>query len=186
MPKQISPLDLLTKISLNSFLIETKNESLLVIPGVFFEMPGKFFTYYDVVDATLKTVRPNNEGIAIVDLEEFQNVLAPKALDLNKLFSQLESKIAEKNILGLKVDVTENKELRQPAPEPTQEEDQDVDEDTEDDNQKPKTYPKRNYGYKNGGYKKYSYRNYGYRKSSDNGSTSAKGYKRYNKNSEKK
>ena len=205
MPNKISPLELLTKSSIYSFLIETQNESLLIVPGVFFGMPGKFFTYYDVTDATLKTMRPNEQGIVMVDIDEFKEVLTPKALDLNKLFLQLENRIENKDIFSLKIETLENKDLPQPttpeltelkpvekAKEKNQEEEttkQDQEEETEKkkQTQKPKKQPyiKRdyngkknyNYGYKNNSYSGYR-QTYGYKKTTN-------GYKKPYKNSEK-
>jgi len=207
MQKQISPLDLLTKSSIYSFLVESPNESHLIIPGVFFDMPGKFFKYYDIVDVTLKIMRPNEEGIAVVDMEEFQKELTPRALDLNKFFSEMEERLKNRDIFSLKVEQTNSEKLPQPTIPTIGELKADVEDkekkenDKEEDNEKntkenvkkettteekPKTYTKKQYNskkynntYKSSGYRK-NYYNKGYQNNtSANGNTTANG-KDYN------
>jgi len=101
MPKEIPLLDLLSKLSANSFLIDTRNESIVITPGVFFGLPGKFFEYIDVVDTALKVMKTDDKGNGTVNMEEFKNAIANKALDLNQYFTSLEKEIPNKDVLGL-------------------------------------------------------------------------------------
>jgi len=101
MPQKIPVLDLLSKLSGSSFLIDTRNESIVITPGVFFGLPGKFFEYIDVVDTALKVMKTDEKGAGVVDMEEFKDAIAPKALDLNQYFVSLEKEIPNKDVLGL-------------------------------------------------------------------------------------
>jgi len=114
MSKQISPLDILIKTSLNSFLVETKNESFLIVPGVYFEMPGKFFLYCDVAKTILEIIAKSGQDTTIIDINQFKEALAPKAIDFNKLFMDLENKLENKD-LGLIVNTVSNENLPQPS-----------------------------------------------------------------------
>ena len=201
MQKQISPLDLLTKSSIGSFLIETPSESLLVIPGVYFNLPGKFFRYYDVVDVTLKVMRVSEDSKAMVDMDEFKEAIAPKALDLNKFFTELEEEIEEKDVFGLNEKVVENKELPQPSVptigelEPSQKTEEEADENSEDKEnvetennteEKPQTYSKKQYNSKkyynksNVYRKNYYGKDYQNKSTYANSNTTANGKKTYN------
>lgn len=121
MPKEFNVIDLLSKLSANSFLIQTQNERVHLTPGIFLGIPGKFFLYVDILDTVMKNLYINGKGEVVVDLEDIQKNLNP--VDLNQYFTKLESTIQNKDILGIKeekqmpisdVKVVENKELPKP------------------------------------------------------------------------
>jgi len=111
MPKEIFVIDLLSKLSANSFLVQTQEERLHITPGIFFGMPDKFFRYSDVLDIALKLATLGKEGVLVVDIEAFKENIAPKALDMNEFFKVLQSTIKNKDVLGL----NETTEPAQPA-----------------------------------------------------------------------
>jgi len=89
MPKEFNALNLVVKLSTNSFLIQTPKSKMHVTPGTLLDMPGKFFFLVDVLDYIINNLYVNAEGDVVVDLEQLQKELAP--LDLNKFFTELES-----------------------------------------------------------------------------------------------
>jgi len=110
MPKEISVQDLLSKLSANSFLVDTTTQRFQVTPGIFLGMHGKFFKYSDVVDTALKIMNVNQEGKTVVDLEQFVQQLAPKALDLNEYFKDLEKTIKNPKIFDIELQPQQTKE----------------------------------------------------------------------------
>jgi uncharacterized membrane protein len=112
MPKEIPIQDLLSKLSANSFLVDTTTQRFQVTPGIFLNMPGKFFSYTDVLDTALKIMTVNQEGKTVVDLDQFVQQLTPKALDLNQYFKELEKTIKNPNILNIEA-VTPQSEVQQ-------------------------------------------------------------------------
>ena len=173
MPKQIPVLDLLSKLSANSFLIDTRDESIVITPGILFGLPGKFFEYIDIVDTALKVMKNDERGTALVDIEEFKNTIAPKALDLNQYFTSLEKQIPNKDVLGLN---SENKTQETEVPVTNEKEPSK----TETTNQpKEKTSSKKSFKSYNGK------RTYSYSKKANNGKT-YNSYKKYSKKSDAK
>jgi len=155
MPKEISVIDLLSKLSVNSFLVQTQEERLHITPGIFFGMPDKFFKYSDVLDIALKLATLGKEGVLVVDIVTFKENIAPKALDMNEFFKVLQSTIKNKDVLGL----NESAENAQPAQQtpaqpvqqsPAQSNGTEVKVESEstpknDVNNKPKNYSKKTY-----------------------------------------
>jgi hypothetical protein len=181
MPKEISVQDLLSKLSANSFLVDTTTQRFQVTPGIFLGMPSKFFKYSDVVDIALKIMCVNKEGKTVIELDQFIQQLAPKALDLNIYFVELEKTIKNPNIFDIKVEQTNTPQTDTKAPETKQTEKnqtQLVPQQTEAKQPSTKSYSKKysanskTYGngkYSAGGKKSYTY--------------TKKSYKQYSKKS---
>ncbi len=117
MPKEISVQDLLSKLSANSFLVDTITQRFQVTPGIFLGMHDKFFKYSDVVDTALKIINVNQEGKTVVDLEQFVQQLAPKALDLNEYFKDLEKTIKNPKIFDIELQPQQPKQPETPQTE---------------------------------------------------------------------
>jgi len=190
MPKEFNVIDLLSKLSANSFLIQTQNERLHITPGVFLGMPGKFFLYVDILDAVMKNLYVNGKGEVVVSLEDLQKSL--NQVDLNQYFVKLESTIQNKDILGINeeqkqypisdVKVVENKELPQPTT-PTigelkPKEKTEQNETTSQNKESGETQQTKSRTYTN---KQYSYQKNKYNKNSADSNTFANG-KTYHKN----
>ncbi len=200
MQKEFNVIDLLSKLSANSFLIQTQNERLHLTPGIFLGMPGKFFLYVDILDSVMKNLYVNGKGEVVVSIEDLQKSLNP--VDLNQYFTKLESTIQNRDILGINeqkqspisdVKVVENKEL--PKPETPSIGELEPGDKTKPENEKQVTgetqqsKPKKQYenAYQKNGYTK-NYTKRGYNKTSTTGKTSVggktyqkKNYNGYNK-----
>jgi hypothetical protein len=200
MPKEFNVIDLLSKLSANSFLLQLENERVHLTPGVFLGMPGKFFLYVDILDSVMKNLYVNGKGEVVVSLDDLQKSLNP--LDLNQYFTKLESTIQNKDILGINeekqnpvsdVKVVENKELPQPTTPTIGELEPDNKTQPENEKQitgeiqhsKPNKQHENNYQ-KNGYIKNYTKRGYNNKtsttgKTSTSGKTYQKNYNGYNK-----
>jgi hypothetical protein len=193
MSKEFGVIDLLSKLSTNSFLLQFENEKTLITPGIYLNMPGKFYLYVDILDTVMRNLYVNGKGDVVVSIEDLQQNLKP--VDLNEYFTKLEKSIRNVDVLGLNeqkqypvgdVKVVENTELPQPTTptigelEPNEKTEQNKSEEKkqteekklseeketgETEQTKQKTYTKKQYGYQKSGYNRTYTRGNTYQKS---------------------